>query len=175
MRKGERTDDQGAAPTEGGSPNHPIRKLESEVRPHSGGSISPGAVDPDVAHHSAEGQLAREFPEEPRSYDAHHGLVQVTKCNRPHPDRDCVDPIEAINRHPGAKLVETRSNGKPVAGGGQRLQSSRRGGPSSGSGGGPKDGAREGVVQMGAANALESMELGGFEPPTSWVRRALAD
>jgi hypothetical protein len=93
------------------------QELKRRIEERSGGSISPGAVDPEAARRSANEQLEREFPDELRFYDAKHRLVGVTKCSWPQPNPDCVDPIEAIKRHPGAGGVETWSNGKPIAGG----------------------------------------------------------
>lgn len=94
------------------------QELRREVEERSGGSIPPGSVDPGAIRRSAEGQLTVGFPDELRFYDARHRLVHVTKCSWPHPNPDCIDPIEAVENHSGAKLVETWSNGKPIAGGG---------------------------------------------------------
>jgi hypothetical protein len=94
------------------------QELGREVEERSGGSIPPGIVDPEATRQRAGKELETEFPDELRFYSAQHALVHVTNCTWPHPNPDCVDPIEAIKSHPGAKLVETWSNGKPIAGGG---------------------------------------------------------
>jgi hypothetical protein len=93
------------------------QELDREVQEHSGGSISPGEVDTEAIRRSARRQLEVQFPDELRFYDAQHRLVHVTKCSWPHPNPDCANPIGAIKNHPGAKGVETWSNGKPIAGG----------------------------------------------------------
>jgi hypothetical protein len=92
------------------------QRLDREVQERSGGSIAPSAVDPDATRRAAEMQLETEFPDELRFYDAKHRLVHVTKCNWPHPNPDCTNPIGAIKNYPGTG-VETWSNGKPIAGG----------------------------------------------------------
>lgn len=93
------------------------QELRNEARERSGGSIPPAAVDPQATRQWAERELEIGFPDELRFYDAQDRVVHVTKCIWPHPSPDCVDPIEAIKNHRGAKLVETWSNGKPIAGG----------------------------------------------------------
>lgn len=93
------------------------QELRQEVEERSGGSVLPSEEAPVEARKRAQEQLAIQFPEELRFYNTQHALVHVTRCNWPHPNRDCVDPIEAIKNYPGAKLVETWSNGKPIAGG----------------------------------------------------------
>jgi hypothetical protein len=94
------------------------QRLDREVEERSGGSIPPSAIDPEATRRSAKKELEVGFPDELRFYDGQRKLVHVTKCSWPHPSSDCTNPIEAIKRHPGAKLVETWSNGKPIAGGG---------------------------------------------------------
>lgn len=94
------------------------QRLRREVEERSGGSIPPSAVDPNATRDWAQRQLEIGFPDELRFYDAQHRLVHVTKCSWPHPNPDCIDPIEAIKHYPRANLVETWSNGKPIAGGG---------------------------------------------------------
>lgn len=93
------------------------RDLRREVEEHSGGSIPPSAINPDGRRQSAARALEMEFPDELRFYDGRHGLVHVTKCSWPHPNPDCAEPIGAIKSYRGAKIVETWSNGKPIAGG----------------------------------------------------------
>jgi len=93
------------------------RELRREVEERSGGSIPPSAVDSETTRKWAGKELEIGFPDELRFYDAQHTLVQVTKCTWPHPNPDCVDPIEAIKSYPDARLVETWSDGKPIAGG----------------------------------------------------------
>jgi hypothetical protein len=93
------------------------QEIFREVEEHSGGSILPSEVDPVETRRSAQEELSIHFPDELRFYDAQHGLVHVTKCSWPHPNPDCVDPIEAIRNYPSAKIVETWSNGQPIAGG----------------------------------------------------------
>jgi hypothetical protein len=95
----------------------PDRELGRQIEERSGGSIPPSAADPEATRHSAQEQLDIGFPDELRFYDGENGLVHVTRCSWPHPNPDCIDPIEAIKNYPGAKLVETWSNGKPIAGG----------------------------------------------------------
>jgi hypothetical protein len=94
------------------------QELDREVEQRSGGSIPPSAVDPEATRHSAQKEVEVGFPDELRFYDAKHRLVHVTRCSWPHPNPDCTDPIDGIKSYPGAKLVETWSNGKPIAGGG---------------------------------------------------------
>jgi hypothetical protein len=93
------------------------RELYRKVEARSGGSIPPSAVVPGAIRRSAKEKLAIGYPDELRFFDGQHKLVHVTKCSWPHPNPDCTDPIEAIKHHPGAKLVETWSNGKPISGG----------------------------------------------------------
>lgn len=93
------------------------QELLNEAQARSGGSIPPAAVDPQATRQWAEKELEIGFPDELRFYDAQHGLVHVTKCSWPRPNPDCLDPIEAIRNYPSAKIVETWSNGKPIAGG----------------------------------------------------------
>jgi hypothetical protein len=94
------------------------QELDHEVEERSGGSIRPSAVDPEAIRRSAQKQLEVGLPDELRFYNGQHGLMHVTKCSWPHPNPDCTDPIGAIKHYPGSKLVETWSNGKPIAGGG---------------------------------------------------------
>jgi hypothetical protein len=94
------------------------QELDRGTEERSGGSIPPSAVDPEATRRRAQKALAIGFPDELRFYDAQHRLMHVTKCSWPDPNPDCIDPVEAIENHPGAKLVETWSNGKPIAGGG---------------------------------------------------------
>jgi hypothetical protein len=93
------------------------QELRREVEARSGGSIPPSTVDSETTRQRAEKELEIGFPGELRFYDAQHTLVHMTKCTWPHPNPDCVDPIEAIRNYPSAKIVETWSNGKPIAGG----------------------------------------------------------
>jgi hypothetical protein len=93
------------------------RELNRKIEVRSGGSIPPSAIDPEAIRRSAQKELEVKFHDELRFYDGQRNLVHVTKCRWPHPNPDCTDPIKAIKRHPGAKLVETWSNGKPIAGG----------------------------------------------------------
>lgn len=94
------------------------QRLTREVEERSGGSIPPSLVDPDATRRRAQRELAIGFPDELRFYDGQHGLVHVTKCSWPHLNPDCTDPIDAIKNYSGAKVVDTWSNGKPIAGGG---------------------------------------------------------
>jgi hypothetical protein len=94
------------------------QELSREIQERSGGSISPAAIDPESIRESAQRDLEIGFPDELRFYDDQRGVVHVTNCSWPHPNRDCTDPITAIAKYPGAKLVETWSNGEPIAGGG---------------------------------------------------------
>lgn len=91
-------------------------EIQAIVREHGNG-IPPSMVHPAEIRRAARSEHARQYPDELRFYGRGHQLRDVTRCEWPHPNPDCLDLSAAIRRHPGT-LVETWSDGRPIAGGG---------------------------------------------------------